>query len=372
MFKLIETIKEGSVLCIYGKIYSVLEKVLYVTRNKTNEWYARIQLEGDHFLMIQPFEKNMYFGIVDRDEAMKDFFQREGSFEMEGHIYNKYREGYQLVKEVVFGDFLKAEGECMFEDYKCGDRNIRFKLLERGARRADDYGKTINIKDIQVINADAFAGIRDGVQAIEDLASSGQTEIREEKIQMPVFYRLRNRNEVNLKISEDGKFYVDTIIQPLPNDEMIKSLEDYFRHEFPKEYVDFLKKYSGIIPAMNVITCGKKQYYIDRFLCVLEDHVNDKNGWYDIEVVATQMEMQMLDFWDEETDEENDESYGMDTIPIARLTTEDYIYLDYRAGDPPCISSWYYDKAYGDVPAFHKIADSFGEFLKMLNGHVDL
>ncbi|MED4236703.1 hypothetical protein P4689_08980 [Priestia megaterium] len=61
---------------------------------------------------------------------------------------------------------------------------------------------------------------------------------------------------------------------------------------------------------------------MERFLCVLEDSESDHiNGWYDVEVIIAQIGERLTD---------NEDSIGIDVIPIAALFAGDFLCLDFR------------------------------------------
>ena len=149
MFKLIESIKENSMIKIKGKEYKVLAKVFYVTESETENWYAKIQLENHYVLVISPYDDYMYFGYV--GEAMPCDFPSPETLEFKGDLYQKDADDYQIVKEFVFGDCLTMEGEVQFSDYSCGDKIISLGLVTRTGKRADVYAEVVEIGDIEVI-----------------------------------------------------------------------------------------------------------------------------------------------------------------------------------------------------------------------------
>ncbi|MCT4572410.1 SMI1/KNR4 family protein, partial [Bacillus thuringiensis] len=81
-----------------------------------------------------------------------------------------------------------------------------------------------------------------------------------------------------------------------PNDELIESFEEYCEIKLPNDFIDFLKKYNGSIPITNVFSHEKNELLIERFLCLLEDpEDDDENGWYDIEVVLSDIDTRLTD-----------------------------------------------------------------------------
>lgn len=78
----------------------------------------------------------------------------------------------------------------------------------------------------------------------------------------------------------------NSIVTPLPTDELIKAFEDDSRVELPQDYKCFLKEYNGAIPETNMFTFKRRKYLVERFLCLLAKPIYDlENEEYDIDVV---------------------------------------------------------------------------------------
>ena len=149
MFKLIENIKENSIVKVRDEEYRVLAKVFYVTQSETEKWYAKIQLENHYVLVISPYDDFMYFGYV--GSAMRCDFPSPETLEFEGNIYKKDADDYQIVKKFVFGNYLTMEGDVLFSDYSYEDKIISLGLITRTGQRADVYAEVIEKSDIEVI-----------------------------------------------------------------------------------------------------------------------------------------------------------------------------------------------------------------------------
>ena len=149
MFELIEKIHEGTTIEIKGKRFRALAKVKYVTETETSNWYVKIQLENHHVLVLAPFDNYMYFGYVGSPYPCD--FPAPNSIEHVGKTYVKDAEDYQIVKEFVFGDYLKMEGEVQYADYSCGDSLISLGIIVRTKERADVYADVIDLVDVVVV-----------------------------------------------------------------------------------------------------------------------------------------------------------------------------------------------------------------------------
>ncbi|ADH05623.1 MULTISPECIES: SMI1/KNR4 family protein [Bacillus] len=143
-----------------------------------------------------------------------------------------------------------------------------------------------------------------------------------------------------------------------PNDELIESFEEYCEIKLPNDFIDFLKKYNGSIPITNVFSHEKNELLIERFLCLLEDpEDDDENGWYDIEVVLSDIDTRLTD---------DEDLTGINIIPFAVLFAGDFLCLDFREKEIPSVVVWYHEESEELNPVTSEVADNFSEFLSML------
>ena len=121
----------------------------------------------------------------------------------------------------------------------------------------------------------------------------------------------------------------------------------------------FFEKYNGAIPETNIFTFKRRKYLVERFLCLLEKPIYDQeNGEYDIDVVLTAKGELM---------NEEEDIIGTDVVPIAKLAGDDYICLDYRKKRGITVAIWYGGESEEFHPVLRKIANSFSDFLNMIN-----
>ena len=126
-----------------------------------------------------------------------------------------------------------------------------------------------------------------------------------------------------------------------------------------KNFDDFLKKYNGAVPETNVFTFKRRKYLVEQFLCLMEKSArNDVNGEYDIGVVLTAKGEFLND---------DEEIFGTEVLPIAKLAGDDYICLDYRKKRGITVAIWYGGESEEFHPVLRKIANSFSDFLNMIN-----
>ena len=81
----------------------------------------------------------------------------------------------------------------------------------------------------------------------------------------------------------------NTIIQPIPTDELLAEKERKWRLVLPADYRNFVVNYNGGIPNEKSFECNKHNYAVTRFLCILKNVQETQNGWYDISAVESQI-----------------------------------------------------------------------------------
>lgn len=150
-----------------------------------------------------------------------------------------------------------------------------------------------------------------------------------------------------------------TVINPLPNEELIAEKEKRWRITLPKDYKDFMLQYSGGIPVCNSFWCNNHNHAVNRFLCILKDVKEGEFGWYDISVVESQIGERLTD---------NEDLIGIEVLPIAELFAGDYLCIDYRKSKlQPSICVWSHEESGEFDPVTYWVAGSFEDFCKMLS-----
>lgn len=148
--KLIEKISEGSKIKIKGDVYNALTKTIYSPLSDTNQTYAKIVLSGHNVLVIVPYLDFICLGHVENVFGMgKDFPNSITYNEIE---LTKLDEDYQIVRNLVFGDPMVAEGEVFYADYgnENSDISVSLGLISRTNERADIVQKILSIEDVKV------------------------------------------------------------------------------------------------------------------------------------------------------------------------------------------------------------------------------
>lgn len=147
-------------------------------------------------------------------------------------------------------------------------------------------------------------------------------------------------------------------ILPTPSEERIESFEDYCGIELPAEFKDFLRNSNGAIPIINVFSHNGREYLVERFLCLIEEpQSDDVNGWYDIEVILSQIDTRLTD---------DEDLVGANVIPFASLFAGDFVCLDFRNGKTPSVLVWFHDESEDFNPVTVEVAKSINEFFNML------
>ena len=149
-----------------------------------------------------------------------------------------------------------------------------------------------------------------------------------------------------------------SIIYPLPTDVQLQEREVVWKVKLPDDYKEFIKKENGVIPSKRYFHFRHNEKVIDRFLAILAVSGEKSEEAYDIGVVSTQLEGRIV--FDED-------SVGMQLIPIAALFGGDFLCLNYvENSENPSMCIWYHEESYELDPAIEFVANNFTEFLAML------
>lgn len=148
------------------------------------------------------------------------------------------------------------------------------------------------------------------------------------------------------------------MIYPLPTDALLQEREVAWKVRLPEDYKEFIKNENGLIPSKRYFHFRHNEKVIDRFLAILAISGEKSEEAYDIGVVSTQLEGRIV--FDED-------SVGMQLIPIAALFGGDFLCLNYaEEAEHPSICIWYHEESYELEPAIEFVANNFTEFLAML------
>lgn len=150
----------------------------------------------------------------------------------------------------------------------------------------------------------------------------------------------------------------DSIINPMPEDDLFVYKEKKWRQTLPKSYKEFLMNNNGGIPQKNTFECNTRVYLVERFLCILKSPRDSELGMYDISVIVTQIEERLTD---------NEDLLGVEILPIAALFAGNFVCLNFRENRiEPSVCMWSHEESGEFEPTLYKIADDFSAFLKLL------
>jgi hypothetical protein len=144
-------LKENSILTIKNKDYSVLTMSIFTVDSDPDGSYIKMLLSDNHVLCIGSSEGDSWqFGkIID---AVPYDYPTPDVFEYDSKTYHKTSSAYQIVKQLVFGDSLLAEGEVKFIDYATDDESslISVGVVVRTGERADVLLKNIDKSEVKL------------------------------------------------------------------------------------------------------------------------------------------------------------------------------------------------------------------------------
>ena len=113
--------------------------------------------------------------------------------------------------------------------------------------------------------------------------------------------------------------------------------------------------FNGGNPVRADFSCRERTYHIEYFLCVSGDPLL----WRDISVAETQYGERLT---------ANEDLVGVELLPIAKLTGDDLLCLDFRKPktEPP-VCVWSYDESGEFDPVTYEAAKSFEDFISRLH-----
>jgi hypothetical protein len=153
-------------------------------------------------------------------------------------------------------------------------------------------------------------------------------------------------------------FEIESYVKPLPSEILLDNNEKFWKVSLPLDFRQFMMKYNGCIPKNRQLKINNHEYFIERFLCILDDPQENDFGMYDVDVVWSQLDERLFF---------HDDILGVELLPIAILFAGDFICLDFSQDRlSPSICIWYHEESYELEPSIQKVADSFSEFLEML------
>ncbi|MFC0271842.1 SMI1/KNR4 family protein [Metabacillus herbersteinensis] len=148
-----------------------------------------------------------------------------------------------------------------------------------------------------------------------------------------------------LSMESVDRINTQTIIYPLPDQELLSKEEQAWKVKLPNDYADFIKKNNGVTPIDNSFTFDNHGYLIERFLCILKEPDKSNDGMYDIDVILTlTLTLTLTQIEDRLTD--NEDLVGVEILPIAVLFAGDFLCLDYREDNlNPSVCVWCHEES---------------------------
>jgi SMI1-KNR4 cell-wall len=127
--------------------------------------------------------------------------------------------------------------------------------------------------------------------------------------------------------------------------------EEMLALKFTADFVAFLNRQNGGIPAKQFFKVGRKVKVVERFLCLYKDYEDRPEfGQFDIGVVWSQIEERLNDH----------------LLPFAVVFSGDFLCFDYEDSEIPKIVLWDHDLSDTDEPVTTLVSDDFEEFLSLL------
>lgn len=149
-----------------------------------------------------------------------------------------------------------------------------------------------------------------------------------------------------------------SVIDPVPDDNLLSEKERKWRIKLPNAYKEFIKKNNGAIPIKDSFNCNHHNYVIERYLCILKVIGQSDDEFYDIGVVSTQLEERIVS---------DEDLIGVELLPIAVLFAGDFVCLDYRNdSEEPSVCVWDHEESANLEPVTYFASNNFEEFLKVL------
>lgn len=149
--KLVQNIKENSVLLINDKSFRVLTKTNYANVKNKDLRYSKFLLDDKSILVVNPNRKTIFLGRIVKDFSKGESFPTR--FVYKNKHYKKFEKDYQFVTGIEFGDFDKCEGECLWVDYVCEEDDnlcVDMGYVYKTKKRADIAARLLDIKDIKI------------------------------------------------------------------------------------------------------------------------------------------------------------------------------------------------------------------------------
>ena len=147
--EIIKNINKSMDIYIRNEKYKVLSKTFYTTKDNQNISYIKCKLDKNKVLVIIPNDELVYIGEINNNLIYITLDDNHILFK--DMKYRKVATGYQLVKNIEFGDDKDIEKECEFIDYESEDGKniISFAILKSNNEKADIIAEIIYVDNLK-------------------------------------------------------------------------------------------------------------------------------------------------------------------------------------------------------------------------------
>jgi hypothetical protein len=126
--------------------------------------------------------------------------------------------------------------------------------------------------------------------------------------------------------------------------------EDLMEIEFSDEFLDFLDRHNGGVPATPHFRLGRNVKVVERFLCLVRNYRTHPLGELDIGVVWSSIEDRLDEF----------------LMPFAAVFGGDFLCFDFTEFDDAPVVLWVHDRMSEGKPHTVPVAKNFRAFVGML------
>lgn len=146
----IENLLPDTKIDICGNQKSIKSAVQYSTYEEPFNIYYKLITDDHEILVISIIDAFCYIGKI--IPQVTDGLPLDEIIIVNGEIYEKINQGYQIVNEIIFGNANEIEGEVFFIDFvsKPKSKIISIAEVSRSKERADVLANLININDINI------------------------------------------------------------------------------------------------------------------------------------------------------------------------------------------------------------------------------
>ena len=130
----------------------------------------------------------------------------------------------------------------------------------------------------------------------------------------------------------------------------VERTEEMIGLSFDKDWIAFLSRQNGGVPRKQYFPLGKNVKVVERFLPMVDVAVNPEAAEYDVGAVWSQIEDRLTE----------------NLVPFAAIFPGDFLLFEHQASGPPKVVWWMHERSRRRQPYTEPVADSFDDFLRML------